>query len=174
MNDTPLTIAAFHGHEPIVNLLLTYGANIMGQGYLGKTAIERAVDGAHFEMADRLKKLAELKNYTLANPPSPADEDLCSAIDACNMDGVIAALNKNANVHTRNGYPLAIAVSLRKPDIVEYLAAHGASPARAAAFFAPDSQSKLGNFLDKVPDVKDALEKGMATYAQKNARACPT
>ena len=56
---TPLMIASFEGHEPLVTYFIDMGADLMKKDYRGKIALDYAVQNEKYEIAGLLKEACE-------------------------------------------------------------------------------------------------------------------
>jgi ankyrin repeat protein len=67
---TPLMIAAFHGHTPIVRLLINAGVNVNAQTPIGTTALEMALNwGRHNVVRNLIMAGANFSRYSTRRYP---------------------------------------------------------------------------------------------------------
>ncbi|RWS08324.1 Protein fem-1-like protein [Dinothrombium tinctorium] len=132
---TPLVIAAFHGHEHVVNLLMKYGVDIESEGvvhfdgYLisGATALWCAAGFGHLNVVKALVK----KGADVNHPTHTNSTPLRAACFDGRLDIVQYLVDNGADINIPNKFNnscLMIAAYKGHLNVVEYLLKLGSDP----------------------------------------------
>ena len=167
-HDTALTLACAGGHEELVNLLISRGANIEHRDKKGFTPLILAATAGHDKVCEiLLDHNADIE----AQSERTKDTPLSLACSGGRYEVVEVLLRRNANKEHRNvsDYtPLALAASGGYVNIIKLLLAHGAeinsrtgsklgiSPLMLAAMNGHTASVKL--LLDMGSDINAQIE----------------
>ena len=124
--DTPLHCAAWHGHLPIVQLLLTYGASVTTTNGFGNTPLHCAASNGYLPIVQLLLPYGTTLTTTNAYGNNPLNTAALHGY----LPIVQLLLTHGALVTTTNkegSTPLHCAASLGYLSIAQLLLAHGAS-----------------------------------------------
>lgn len=92
-DDTPLTLAATHGFNGMVETLLAHGADVHLPGLSGRSALRAAIDGQHRDVMHSLLEAGAdpmMKSYSSLDRKDVSD---CMAAASCKDTEIVFAVN---------------------------------------------------------------------------------
>jgi ankyrin repeat protein len=155
VGSTPLSIAASQGTTQIVELLISKGAKVNGDGPLNQPLAE-AARRVRKESAKICEILIEHKAKVQSVVPPNMETPLHLAAGHGNIEAARVLISRGAKVDARDKFgatPLHNAAAVNKLELVKLLLEHGAS-ARAE-----DLQGRKPAERARIPEVKEALAK---------------